>query len=212
MAFLQYPWRFLLLIVFFASFISGALFWVMENLVKKKIVTISLLILLSGFLVLVSMKFFVPEKYLQVDSQYYTNAYALQWRTSKISDEYLPKDFKRPQTQNGLANFANLNSNNNKLVSVNKKTQSINLTINAAKTGNITVPLAYFPAWHAYVDNSEIPLYNNSKGTEINFPKGQHDLKLVFKQTQVELLADLISLAGVLALFAGIIQLNKKYA
>jgi hypothetical protein len=62
------------------------------------------------------------------------------------------------------------------------------------------------------VGNSEVSLYENSKGVEINFPKGQHELRLVFKQSHVELFADLISLAGVLALFIGIIQLNKKYA
>jgi len=212
MAFLQYPWRFLLMVVFFASFISGSLFWVVEKLTKKKIITTIVLVLLSCFLVLVSIKFFVPEKYLQVNADYYTNAYVLKWTTSKISDEYMSKNFQRPQNQKGIANFSNINSKNSKIISVNKKTQAIILTINTVKDGKIILPLAFFPSWHAYVDNSEIPLYENGKGIEINFPKGQHELRLVFQQGRMELFANLISLVGVLALFVGIIQLNKKYA
>ncbi|MGA2968144.1 MAG: 6-pyruvoyl-tetrahydropterin synthase-related protein [Candidatus Levyibacteriota bacterium] len=213
MAFLQYPWRFLLTIVFFASFMSGSLFWIMGKLIKGKLILTASVVLLSCFLVLVSVKFFVPEKYLPVDSGYYTNTLALQWRTSKISDEYLPKDFQRPQNQNGIANFSSLNSKNSELISVSKKTQAITLIIKANNDEKIILlPLAFFPAWHAYLDNNSVPIFENSQGSEVNFPRGQHALRLVFQQTGVELLGDLISLAGVLALFAGIIQLNKKYA
>jgi uncharacterized membrane protein len=212
MAFLQYPWRFLLMIVFFASFMSGSLFWVAEKLIKQKTIIITALILLSCFLSLVSMKFFVPEKNLQVDSEYYTNANALQWRTSKISDEYMPKGFQRPKNQDGIANFSNLNTKDIKLTNVSKKTQVITLTINANNDEAIILPVAFFPSWHTFIDDSKIPLYEDNRGVVINVPRGQHELRLLFKQSQVELLGNLISLAGFLALFAGIIQLNKKYA
>jgi uncharacterized membrane protein len=212
MAFFQYPWRFLLMVAFFASFISGALIWVIEKLTGQKIIVMSVLVLLSCLLVLVSVKFFVPEKYLQVNSDYYTNSYALMWTTSKISDEYMPKSFQRPENPNNVANFSSLNSKNSHLVSVDKKTQTVLLTINSTQDETLILPIAYFPAWHAYLDGNQIPLSLNSRGIEINFPRGQHQLKLVFQQTQIELLANLISLAGILALFVVIIQLRKKYA
>jgi uncharacterized membrane protein len=212
MAFFQYPWRFLLTVVFFASFICGSLLWVVEKLTTNKTIIIVALIIFSCFLVLVSVKFFVPEKYLQVNADYYTNTNVLQWKTSKISDEYLPKNFMRPQSQKQIATLAALNTKNSRLISVSKNTQAINLTINAAISERIILPLAFFPSWHAYLDKNSIPIFENSQGSEIDFPKGQHVLKLVFKQTPVELLGDLISLAGILVLFAGIIQLNKKYA
>jgi len=212
MAFFQYPWRFLLMVAFFASFISGALIWVIEKLTGQKIIVMSVLVLLSCLLVLVSVKFFVPEKYLQVNSDYYTNSYALMWTTSKISDEYMPKSFQRPENPNNVANFSSLNSKNSHLVSVDKNTQTVLLTINSTQDETLILPIAYFPAWHAYLDGNQIPLSLNSRGIEINFPRGQHQLKLVFQQTQIELLANLISLAGILALFVVIIQLRKKYA
>ncbi|MGA2911247.1 MAG: 6-pyruvoyl-tetrahydropterin synthase-related protein [Candidatus Levyibacteriota bacterium] len=212
MAYLQYPWRFLLMIVFFASFMSGALFWLMEKLVKKKLVITVILIFLSCFLVLVSIKFFVPQKYLQVNSDYYTNQLALEWRTSKISDEYLPKNFQRPANSNQVASFAKLNSKKLTVQLVNDKTQEITLKTNASEKENVTLPSAYFPSWQGYIDNKQILVKDNQGKIAVNIPQGQHQLKLIFQQTRVELLADLISLVGVLALFAGIIQLKKKYA
>jgi hypothetical protein len=212
MAFLQYPWRFLLTAVFFASFISGALFWVIEELVKKRAVVIAVLILLSCLFVLVSVKFFAAEKYLQVNSEYYTDAYALQWRTSKVSDEYMPKDFQRPESQNEIANFSRLNLNSLTVESYHVRSQIVTLDVNALEQTSITVPLAYFPAWQGQIDNKSISIRDNKGKVEVSLPQGQHQLKLAFRQTPVELLADLISLAGILTLFAGIIQLNKKHA
>jgi len=212
MAFLQYPWRFLLTGVFFASFMVGALSWAVEELVKKRIIVISLLVLFSCLFVLVSVKFFVPEKYLQVNSDYYVSASALKWRTSKISDEYLPKNFQPPENQSGIANFSKLNSNNLTLQNFAAKTQTVTLNLSVSKAMSVVIPLAYFPSWQGYVDNQKVSVKDNRGKIEIMLPQGAHQVKLNFEQTPVELIGDLLSLAGVLALFAGIIQLNKKYA
>jgi hypothetical protein len=212
MAFLQYPWRFLLMAVFFASFISGALFWIIGKLVKKKAIVIATIILLSGFFILVSVKFFVPGKYLQINSNYYTNAYALEWRTSKISNEYMPKDFQRPQNQSGIADFSKLSSKEVKATVLTKKTQELILDIKASKAEQITIPIAFYPSWQGYLDGNKIPIHEAGKGILVNVPQGQHELRLKFQQSSIETLANLLSIAGALVLFAGIIHLKKKYA
>jgi hypothetical protein len=212
MAFFQYPWRFLLTAVFFASFISGAIFWVMEKFIKKNTLIVITLFIISCFLILVSVKFFVPEKYLQVDSNYYTNTYMLQWSTSKISDEYMPKNFKRPTNQNETAIYLSLNSKIITVKNVSMKTQSIAFDIDASKAQDLIIPLAYFPSWQGYVDGKRIVVKDNNGKIEISVPNGQHKLMFIFKENQIELIADVISLAGILALFIGIIRLGKKYA
>jgi hypothetical protein len=213
MAFFQYPWRFLLTAVFFASFISGAGFWILGKFVKKNILIVVVLFVFSCFLILVSVKFFVPEKYLQVDSNYYTNAYMLQWATSKISDEYMPKDFKRPQNQAEIANFSKLNTNNIEIENINLKTQRIEINLAAAKAQELTIPLAYFPSWRGYIDGARVAVKDNRGRVAVDILEGQHSLIFVFGENRIELIADLISLAGILALFIGIIQLlYKKYA
>jgi hypothetical protein len=55
-------------------------------------------VLLILVLLFFNTKFFVPQKSLEVNAAYYTNEYALKWTTSKISDEYLPKNIKKPNT------------------------------------------------------------------------------------------------------------------
>jgi 4-amino-4-deoxy-L-arabinose transferase-like glycosyltransferase len=212
MAFFQYPWRFLLTAIFFASFMVGALFWAVEELVKKRIIVTSVLVLLSCLFVLVSVKFFVPEKHLYVNSDYYVSASALEWRTSKISDEYLPKNFQRPESQSGIANFSELNSNNLTLQSSTVKTQTVTLNLSVSKAMSVVIPLAYFPAWQGYVDNQKVSVKDNRGKIDIMIPQGLHQVKLDFEQTPVELIGDLFSLVGILVLFSGIIQLNKKYA
>ena len=103
MAFFQYPWRFLLMISFFSSLMAGSFIWLISFLPLKRffphfvLETGAILILVLLFL---NVKFFVPQKSLPVDSNYYTNEFSLKWTTSKISDEYLPKDIKKPKNAN----------------------------------------------------------------------------------------------------------------
>jgi hypothetical protein len=45
------------------------------------------------------IKLFVPQTILQKTAIDYTNENALKWTVSKISDEYLPPDFKKPKNE-----------------------------------------------------------------------------------------------------------------
>ena len=100
MAFFQFPWRFLLMVSFFSSILAGSFIWLITFLPIKKffphfVLEISALLIL--LLLFLNIKFFIPQNFLQVNSNYYTNEYSLKWTTSKISDEYLPKDTKKPK-------------------------------------------------------------------------------------------------------------------
>ncbi len=100
MAFFQYPWRFLLMVSFFSSLLAGSFIWLITFLPIKRFFphfVFELSALLIFVLLFLNIKFFVPQKFLQVNSNYYTNEYGLKWTTSKISDEYLPKDTKKPK-------------------------------------------------------------------------------------------------------------------
>ncbi len=95
LAFVQYPWRFLGFVILGASFLSGAFLYVINNKFLKFCVTCFVL----SVLLLYNSKYFQPQSNLNVTADYYTNKEALTWRTSKISDEYLPKEFSRPQKE-----------------------------------------------------------------------------------------------------------------
>lgn len=212
MTFFQYPWRFLLMIVFFSSFIAGSLFWVLEKFVKNRYFTTTILVVLSIAFIFVSTKFFTPEKLLAVNSDYYTSSYALEWTTSRISDEYMPENFQTPKDPSGIADFSKLNSKDIQIINAWQNSQKIVLTINLKRSQDMVLPLAFFPAWKGYLDGKQIKLSEDKRGILVNLPSGKHELRIFFEQTPIEIFADLLSLAGALSLFAGIIHLNKKYA
>ena len=100
MAFFQFPWRFLLMASFFSSLMAGSFIWLITFLPIKRFFphfVFEISVLLIFVLLFLNVKFFIPQKFLQVNSNYYTNEYSLKWTTSKISDEYLPKDIKKPK-------------------------------------------------------------------------------------------------------------------
>ncbi|MCL4418715.1 YfhO family protein [Patescibacteria group bacterium] len=103
MAFFQYPWRFLLMVSFFSSLLAGSFIWLASSLPLKRlfphyVLEISAILIFA--LCFLNIKFFAPQKILQVNSNYYTNQHSLKWTTSKISDEYLPKGIKKPKNAN----------------------------------------------------------------------------------------------------------------
>ena len=98
--------------VFFASFIAGAFFWVVEKLVKKQLLTIIAWYYFLFCWLLSVLNFLSHKNIYKLIPIIILIDYALEWTISKISDEYLPKNFKRPQNQNDIANFAKINSKN----------------------------------------------------------------------------------------------------
>lgn len=209
MEFFQYPWRFLIMIVFFSSFIAGALPWFLRKFANRKwdyVLTVSLII----FIIFSSLKFFNPQTILNKTSDGYTNSYSLKWETSKISDEYMPKNFKKPAGYFEVASFSILNSKDLRMKNFSQKTQELTFDLDVKKNVSQVFPLAYFPSWKGYLDGKSIDILEDKKGIRINLPKGEHNLKLIFKQTPVEVFANFVTLLAIIILF-GYNALKKKH-
>jgi hypothetical protein len=99
MAFFQYPWRFLILASFFSSLLAGSLVSLFKYLnIKPYLIALPLIF----FVLFFNQKLFVPQTSLSVTSADYTSEDVLKWTASKISDEYLPINFKKPKNQNDI--------------------------------------------------------------------------------------------------------------
>ena len=59
-------------------------------------------------MIIVSLKFFVPQTILNKNASDYTNKYSLNWEASRISDEYMPKNFLKPSGPYGIPDVKNL--------------------------------------------------------------------------------------------------------
>jgi len=209
MAFFQYPWRFLLMVAFFTSIICGSLIYILELLLKNKWINLIALIALSLMIVLFNNKFFVAQKYIGASANSFTNDYFLKFRTSQISSEYMPKNFVKPNTYLQIQKNVTIVSGKVKIISQNKTTTKYVIDYSAGLNSKILVPIAYFPAWKISLDNRNYSYKIEDNGLLVNLPSGTHLVTLEFKQTNVEILADLLSLSGIFAIILGII-LKKK--
>ncbi len=207
MAYFQYPWRFLVLTSFTTSFLAGSII----ILSKSKIISLLLGSALIAATLFINAKLFIPQYIKNIKVDDFINESSLKWRTSKISDEYMPQNFSKPQNENEIPD--------SKFTAENKETkikilqdgiQQFSAKITSRENTSVIINLAYFPAWHTYLDNSEIPYIVFNKGLKVTIPKGEHVLSVKFIQTPIEKFADLLSLAGVIALFIGIITSGKE--
>lgn len=210
MEFFQYPWRFLIMATFFTSLISGALFWVLEKYVVKKNINYLLTVFIFIFMIFVSLKFFVPQTILNKNSSDYTNKYSLNWEASKISDEYMPKGFRVPQSAYEIPDVSNLTTKELSIKIIERKTQYMKLSLEIFKEGDYILPFAFFPAWQAKIDGNRVKIIESPRGSIVSFSKGKHIFELSFIQTPVEKIANIISIAGILVLLIGIIRLRQK--
>ncbi len=91
MEFLQFPWRFLLLSSFFLALICGSLFYFINKKLGREF-TILLSVGAILLLMVSNLKLFAPQRYNASSASSYVTKESL-FITSKISDEYMPKDF-----------------------------------------------------------------------------------------------------------------------
>ncbi|MBI2195604.1 MAG: glycosyltransferase family 39 protein [Candidatus Levybacteria bacterium] len=210
MAFFQFPWRFLLMASFFASILCGSLLWFMHKAIKNEWAEYLTLAVLVAVVILSSLKFFIPQTILNKTANDYTNIQTLRWTTSRISDEYMPKDFPRPTSEVDIARERVIfNPNDVQINSKIDKTNAIELDLDAIRPTKVHFNIAYFPSWKLSVDGmSQGSIVN--KGYDVSLPSGKHQVEMKFKESNIEKVADLISLAGLVAIAIGIIRFKKK--
>lgn len=215
MAFFQYPWRFLIIASIAVSFLGGSTIVFIKHLIKNKsrrIFEILLTAIIILIIIFINKKLFTPQTNFYIQSKDFTNKLNLEWKTSKISDEYMPKNFSKPKIPADIPGVKL--STDDKIIKINilqEKTDYLSAKISTPQNSSLKINIAYFPAWHVFIDNTEINYKILSNGLSIKIPSGDHFLTVKFQQTFIERLADWLSIAGIIALFAGIIiQLKSK--
>ncbi|HVF69971.1 MAG TPA: hypothetical protein VNA13_05420, partial [Xanthomonadales bacterium] len=215
MAFFQFPWRFLVTVSFFISFFGGAIFWLLVNIGLPKYILgpanwITCTVVIAA-IIIINADVFTPQKFISVKTADYTSKDTLNWKISKISDEYMPKGFFKPLRSIDVPKRKfELTDKNLKISSIDEKTQQIRATVIAPEKTTIYVNVAYFPGWHVFVDNKQVWFKYSGQGLLIDIPKGRHTLDIKFTQTPIEMTGNSISIAGVIVLLAGIISHRNK--
>ncbi|MBN1168613.1 hypothetical protein JXA63_01865 [Candidatus Woesebacteria bacterium] len=209
--FIQFPWRLLILTTLFTSVLAAFIIDMMNK--KSRSLTTAILIILS---VVLTFNYFKPNKIVhKTDNDYMSRMFATERigkNASEVSDEHknwsedylLLPNWSEEKPNELPIDVAEIlkgdGSLNTKKVSDTK--YEVNTLLNAPS--DINFNKLYFPGWYVYVDGEKYKTepskpIGSIKITDV--PRGQHSIKLVWKETRLRLAFDILSISSLLIAF-----------
>ncbi|MEK7497523.1 MAG: hypothetical protein AAB656_01245 [Patescibacteria group bacterium] len=197
LAFVQFPWRFLTIVVLSFSFAVGSLVLLLPKKISYWAVS-----LLIALLLILNWNYFLPQNGklgALTDKEKFTSAAWELQQTAGIFD-YLPKYAwtapKEPQQKGGLTEVMR-----GQAVVTNPYQNSNSASFDIAvedESSQVRIGILKFEGWRVYVDGSEIKTFVPEEEQWgrmwIVVPKGVHKITLKFVNTPVRTVANTISI------------------
>lgn len=223
LAYIQFPWRFLLFTAVFSSFLGGFVIAFFQKYVNKYIIAAILVVLIGACLYLVRSDF-KPSSYLSVTDSSYTSKEDVQWRVSGLSYEYVPKGVATKLSSLGTTildiSKENLPKKSFDIVTgkmiVDEKInipQRKEYLVNVISAGELRINTYSFPGWTVLVDGKKVAYNDNNKLklVTVSLGKGKHRVEVKFENTLPRTIGDIVSGLTFLALMIfGIILISRK--
>lgn len=204
--YLQFPWRFLLLIIFFVSFIAGS--FSLTNLTNKKY----LWIILFALVVALNFFYFKPEKFIQTNDKEYLSGQNWDKIIKRSIFDYLPIFAKEPPAELATERYKIL-AGDSKIEDFREGTNWISFKAITKTHTIIRLSQYYFPDWRIFVDGKQINVEykNNSLGLmTIILGEGNHKVDARLYDTPIRSISnDLTIVTATLMLFLFIAQFGK---
>ncbi len=210
MAYFQFPWRFLSIAIFSASFLSGLIIL----LIKSKKNQITALIIITIITILLNFSFFKEDIwYSNLTDQQKLTAKEITAQSSAGLKDYWPKYSKNfptsfapdlPVLVQGEADFIKYYKNSN---------YSEGYFSVFTPKAIVSLPIVYFPNWELYLDNqkTDYTIDSDLGLIQLDVNQGEHHYELFFKNTNIRNISNIISLISlILIVFFGIINKFKK--
>ena len=171
------------------------LFWIKQRWAKIGTFAI-LLIAIPGL----NVKLFTPQMTYDKPSDFYESSEELLWRASKVSDEYLPPSFQKPESFGGVAREI-LTSDSNRGLVVETEINTENyakLHISTQAPMDVTLNRIYFPGWQYWVNGvrQHVQIENGLPVTAL--PAGGGVVEIRFSDTLVRTIGNMLSIFAVL--------------
>lgn len=211
MPFIQFPWRFLGLIVFASSFIAG---WAISILIKIRFRKISLFLsLIILFLaIFLNFRYFKPEQiYSGINDNFKLSGEELEKQQLAALLDYLPKNVK--DIPGGLAPTSPWVIDGEAIVSEYAKRSNFwRFTVDVAKEARIKVPIVDFPRWEVIIDQKPVTFSSdNPEGViEVFVSQGKHTVVGFFRNTPLRNFANGLTLFSFFSLVSLIVILSRK--
>lgn len=199
--YLQFPWRFLLLVIFFTSFLSGGIFWLQKkenlSLYDKKIGE-KLWLLLMLLVVVLNFSYFKPEKFLNIDDKEYLSGQNWDKVIKRSIFDYLPIYAKEPPAELATERYKIL-TGDTRLYDFKEGTNWISFKTETRSHTIIRLSQYYFPDWKIFVDGKEIKFdyQNNSLGLmNVILGEGNHEIYARLFDTPIRSISNMITLSA----------------
>jgi hypothetical protein len=194
---LQFPWRFLALSIFFFSILAGGF----VGVVKNKGIGIFITVFLIFLIIFLNVSFFRPSRWLNITDKDKFSGELWEKQTVISIFDYLPISAEKPPAKKapqepilieGEAKFQNYK----------KGTDWQTVDVESLKDSKIQLPIYYFPGWTVSIDNEKTNLsYNNSLGLlTFDVPKGEHQVIARLEDTLPRRAGNIITLLSLICL------------
>ncbi|MFH0937192.1 MAG: 6-pyruvoyl-tetrahydropterin synthase-related protein [Candidatus Daviesbacteria bacterium] len=191
--FIQFPWRFLMFIIFFISLISGSIVFLNTK------IKILLSILLIVLVVALNFSYFRPEKFIQINDRELLQGQNWDSQIKRSIFDFLPIFAKAPPAELATVRYEVLNGK--AIISDFKEgTNWISFETNSEQNSVIRLSQYYFPDWKVFIDGKETKInYDNDLGLiTFNVSPGIHQIEARLYDTSIRLLANIISALGII--------------
>lgn len=190
--YLQFPWRFLLLVIFYVSLMSGSFF--LTDFKKKKL----LWSLLVFAVVILNFSYFKPNKFIQTDDKKLLSGADWDKQIKRSIFDYLPIYAKEPPAELATERYKIL-TGDSKILDFKEGTNWFNFKTETRTHTIIRLSQYYFPNWKIYIDGKEaqVEYKNNNLGLmTIILGEGNHEIRARLYDTQIRVVANLMTTAG----------------
>lgn len=203
--FLQFPWRFLLLVIFLVSLISGSIVLI---LAKRKNFVVAVLII---GVVAANFFYFRPEKFLNTNDQKLLSGPDWDKQIKRSIFDYLPKAAKEPPAELATERYQIL-TGDIKISDFKEGTNWFKFKADVNLHSIIRMSQYYFPEWKIFVDGKEVRVeYKDNTLGLMTFilGKGTHNIEGRLYDTPTRFLANMLTiLVFVVTVFLFILRLK----
>lgn len=223
--FLQFPWRFLTFAGFFIAVVGSYWLFFLSKILKKNIylfMPAAVAIVVFGIIFTYS-KYFKPQNYVTKSDKELASFEEITWRISKTSFEFVPKGVATTKSDLNTT-ILNIGKEDIPQKPYHTFDQELEATVlknnfqekhfrvaNRTETHKkIQINIFNFPGWIPYIDEEQsvIDDSNSLHLITLSIPPGNHEIKIVFKDTPVRKFANVFSLVS---LAISVVLLGGKF-
>lgn len=202
--YLQFPWRIMMIVIFFISFVGGSSALIFSE--KRKNL---FWLILIGLVVLANFSYFRPEKFIYVTDKELLTGENWDKQIKRSIFDYLPISSKEPPAELATSRYEMLTGETG-ISDFHEGTNWLNFKADTKTHTIIRLSQYYFPNWKITVDGKEIifDYKNNNLGLmTIILGPGNHLVEARLYDTPIRTVSNAVSLVS--AIFAILIILTQ---